>query len=513
MALSWTIDGYGFKSPPRVLCRSLWQSRRRWKTRAARLRQKVARQQEEIEALQRRERRLRSQLEEARRAAQDDRSRRMAPAIDQGPLVGHQFSAAMIALCVTLSLRIGFRAVPDVLRLFAEASGLPLKIPSRDVVRNWACRNGVAILQEATRADDWVWMVDHSVQLGKMFVLVVLGIRRCDLPADRPLRRVDMTPLAVMPTTSRSKDEVERQLAETAQHLGTPLAILSDEAAELQEGVRALESSGFAGPHLHDVKHKIANVLKKMLTGDERFEAFSREVGKTTAAIQQTELEHLLPPRKKTKCRFMGFDRLIDWATMIEHRLNTPADGDGESSSRLEEKLGWIRQFKDDLCQWKECRQLVGATLTEAAKHGVADGSTAELRRHLEDCGCDTPLAIQLRRDLVTIYQVNEDRLIASGLGSCRLPCSTEVLESAFGSFKALQRTHCGGTFTSLLAAFGSLFSENTPEQIARRFSNTSNSDLRAWLNASNLSKSTQARRTAAYAAAKPRKTVSPMPP
>ncbi len=513
MAISWTIGGHRFKSPPRTLCRAFWNSRKRWKATAVRLRQAVAQQQNEIRAFEQRERQLRRQLEEAHCEIQNLRAQPVTPAIDQGPLLGHQFSAAMIALCVTLSLRIGFRAVPDVLRLFAETFGLPLKIPSRDVVRNWACRNGVAILREATRADDWIWMVDHSVQLGKMFVLVVLGIRHKDLPENRPLERADMTPLAVMPTSSRAKEEVERQLSETAQHLGVPLAVLSDEASELQEGVRSLESLGFHGPHLHDVKHKIANVLKKMLTGDERFEAFSRKVGKTTAAIQQTELEHLLPPRKKTKCRFMGFDRLIDWATMIEHHLNTPADSNDGNSSRLEEKLGWMREFKDDLCQWRECRALVGTTLTQAASHGVAAGSSVKLRRQLEDCTCTTPLGRQLRDDLVTIFQDNEDRLIASGLGSHRLPCSTEVLESAFGSFKALQRTHSTGTFTSLLAAFGCLFSENTPEQIARRFANTSNRDLQAWLSAANLTESTQARRTAAYSASRPRKTAYSMAP
>ncbi len=196
----------------------------------------------------------------------------------------------------------GARAVPKVLARYARAFDLPIEIPSRDIVRNWNSRNGVAILQEATHADDWVWMIDHSVQLGKMFVLVVLGIRSSAMPVGRALRRDDMTPLAVLPSTSRDKAEVSRQLTELAGHCGTPLAVLSDGAAELHHGALALKKLGFSGVHLDDTKHKVSNLLKKHLKDDERFQAFVTHLGQTTASIQQTELDHLLPPRSKQKC-------------------------------------------------------------------------------------------------------------------------------------------------------------------------------------------------------------------
>jgi hypothetical protein len=135
-----------------------------------------------------------------------------------------------------------------------------IEVPSRDAVRNWSCRNGVAILQEAPRADDWVWMIDHSIQLGKMFVLVVLGIHQSELPRNRALRREDMTPLAVLPTRSRDKEEVARQLNKTADQFGTPLAVISDGASELHEGVVRLKRGGFSVIHLDDIKHKAANL-------------------------------------------------------------------------------------------------------------------------------------------------------------------------------------------------------------------------------------------------------------
>lgn len=504
MHSSWTIGGVRFKSPLRSLCRAFWLSRRRWKHQAIGGWQTIEHLRQECQATRAELQLLRQQLQVARQQLQVSAQGPPHPTpFPRTHLQNHHFSAELIALCCMLSLRIGFRAVPDVLRLVAEAFGVSLKIPSHDAVRNWSCRNGVAILQEASPAHDWVWMIDHSVQLGKMFVLVVLGIRQSELPVGQPLKREDMTPLAVMPTRSRDKQEVERQLAEVAKDLGTPLAVVSDGARELHEGVQQLKNQGFRGPHLDDVKHKVSNLLKKKLGQEERFQAFSAKLGQTTASIQQTELDHLLPPRQKEKCRFMNFDRLIDWATMVQCQLAQSGERDPPASARLREKLGWLGDFQEDLHAWRQCRQLVGKVLQQAAEQGVFVGSTEILRQQLRECPSDTPLASEIREAIISICQANEDRLQEAGLGSLRLPCSTEVLESAFGHFKTLQRHHGRGTFTTLLAMFPNLFDRCTPEQIRRRFGEVSNNRLQEWLANAGLTASTQSRRSRAYAAAK----------
>jgi hypothetical protein len=420
-------------------------------------------------------------------------------------LPGHQFSAEIICLCCQLAPLVGFRAVPKVLACTATAFGLPIKIPSRDAVRNWSCRNGAAILQEAAPADDRVWMIDHSVQLGKMCVLVVLGIRAGRVPRDRALRREDMTPLAVLPTTSRDKEDVARQLGEIAERLGTPLAVLSDGAAELHEGVRRLQTADFAGVHLDDIKHKAANLLKQRLRGDPRWQAFAARLGRTPAAIQQTELEHLLPPRTREKGRFMDFGRLLDWTEMIEHQLTRTTAAE---HPRIVEKLGWITEFRSDLKLWSQYRRLIGETLTTANQQGVFAGASGQLQARLSACGVEDEAASAFGEQLVACYAHNEVQLKKLNRPDIRLPCSTEVLESAFGSFKALQGNHGRGTFTSLLAVFAAQFDTPAPEKIRRRFARVANQDVTAWLTKSGLNNSTQARRTQAYAQAKAAETL-----
>ncbi|MCA9161756.1 MAG: hypothetical protein KDA62_02210 [Planctomycetales bacterium] len=270
-----------------------------------------------------------------------------------------------ICLGCQLSLLIGVRAVPKVIECFAAAFDLRIKIPSRDAVRNWSCRNGVAILQEATRQADWVWMIDHSVQLGRMFVLV---------------------------------------------------------------------------------------------------------------------------------------------ATMIEHQLMQTTSPD---HARVVEKFGWILEFKTDLILWRQYRHLIGESLEMANEQGVFAGASEQLRERLSACDVASEPAREFGERIVSCYAHNEAQLKRLKRAGLRLPCSTEVLESAFGSFKALQGNHGRGTFTSLLSVFANQFDHCTAAKIRERFARVSNQDVKAWLRDSGLTNSTQSRRAKAYAQARPSETES----
>ncbi len=511
---SSTISLSQYKSPWRCLARSFFLSRRRWRAIAKQERLSVEQLRQQLDVAERENQRLERQVDDLGRQL-DNLSNHQPTSVAAvelprwDKLPGHQFSAELISLACQLSSCVGFRAVPKVFACLNQALGFSLPALTRDAVRNWSCRNGAAILQQNPRADDWVWMIDHSVQLGKMFVLVVLGIRSSAMPVGRALRRDDMTPLAVLPSTSRDKAEVSRQLTELAGHCGTPLAVLSDGAAELHHGALALKNLGFSGVHLDDIKHKVSNLLKKHLKDDERFQAFVTHLGQTTASIQQTELDHLLPPRSKQKCRFMNFDRIIDWATMAQQQLAKSQLTVSPEAERLTTKLGWLNNFSDDLLAWHECRTLVGKVLAYANQEGVFKGATAALGTQLAACRPKSELAQEMQKTMISFYQDNEDRLAKLPRPSIRLPCSTEVLESAFGSFKARQGDHGRGTFTSLLATFGALFDRVTPQKIRQRFTRFKNRDLKQWLKDAGLTNSTQSRRTKAYEKTKKRVTES----
>ncbi len=79
----------------------------------------------------------------------------------------------MISLCINLAAAIGLRPAESALRIVFDALGVEEKLPDWTSIRTWLCRFGVATLEEPVEAaDDWVWMADHSNQIGREKVLV-----------------------------------------------------------------------------------------------------------------------------------------------------------------------------------------------------------------------------------------------------------------------------------------------------------------------------------------------------
>jgi hypothetical protein len=343
-----TLLGRKFKSPLRCLFASVSRSRNAWKERVAGLRRRICELQSQLkdcrDQLDVARQEARQARQELQRAREESHSR---PGQRWQTLPGHQYSAEMIALSCQFGSIAGFRAAPKLLQCICEALDLNWKVPSHDAVRNWTCRIGVALL-ENEKADDWIWMVDHSVQLGKMCVLVVLGIRHDEVPKARPLKRSDLSVMAVLPGESRNKEIVTEQLQELSKQLGLPLAILSDGASELKAAINKLaENAGKTVINISDIKHRISCGLKSLLSGEEDFQDFFALAGATAATIRQTELDHLQPPRRKDKCRFMNIHREIDWATMVLSELDRRAEGSDEYTQRLREKLGWVADFRE----------------------------------------------------------------------------------------------------------------------------------------------------------------------
>ena len=197
------------------------------------------------------------------------------------------------------ALVVGFRAVPKVLRITNRALDLDVPVPSRDVVRLWNCRNGVAILQEPKKSAGWIWLIDHSVQPGKMCVLVVLGIQKDKVPRNRSLQRSDMTVLAVSPAPSRRKEEVQKQLQAVAYEFGHPFATICDGASELREAVATLKNEEFSGICLYDTRHRIAARLKFTLATFERWIEFEGKVGWSTELCDSTQTRRMRSARER----------------------------------------------------------------------------------------------------------------------------------------------------------------------------------------------------------------------
>ncbi len=493
-----------FKTRSRQIVRSLFRSRALHSDKNQRLKRQLKEMDKHRQRLvnEKRalERRVAQQAKELSRLKRESQQRCRLPA-DPG-VANHNFGPKMISMCVELAKTVGFRPVEAVLQIVQQWLGVEFSIPHWTTVRTWLCRCGIGLLKEqSVPADDWIWMIDHSVQLAKQNVLLILGIRHSDLPADRPLTRRDMSVLAIVPGDSRDKESVALALNELAGKIGVPMSIVTDGASELHHGIKDFEKGGKTVLVMDDIKHKAANILKHTLGKDPVFQEFESKLGTTTAQIQQTELAHFLPPKKKAKCRFMTLSPLLKWQRMTQHHLENPgtAERQGVTPERLKEKLGWIEAFKEPAQQWRQCQAIVSCVLRFSNRNGVYRGATNRLKKQLAHLDLQGEIVQKVYVQLVDVYQRCEKRLLASPYSELRLLVSTEVLESTLGGFKKLQRQHTRGGFTSLLAALPTLMSKQNHNEVKRLLTKVNNKQWKEWVSKSNLNNSTHAKKLEAY--------------
>jgi hypothetical protein len=395
---------------------------------------------------------------------------------------------------------ISLRGTSRVLALLIDIFGLPFDVPHWTTGRLWVQRFGLAqLLAPKDRAEDWAWMIDHSVQIGTQKVLVILGIRLKDLPPPgQCLTHDQMELIALEPMNTSTRQDVADRLEAAAQSTCVPRAIVDDHGVDLNGGVEIFRRTHPETVEIYDIKHKAACLLKARLEKDPRWPAFSAWVGRVRCAIQQTELAALVPPSSRPKARFMNLRPQLDWAdkvlAVVDHRpeavlkQTTPA--------RLEEKLGEVRQYREALAEWRQWQDLADEAVGFVGAHGLCSDSTPELHRRLEP-GRLSSESQSLAEDLIAFVE-EQSRQTRPGE---RLPGSTEVLESCFGKYKALEKGQSQGGFTGLLVAFGSLLARATTQAVDQAMRLVPTQEVWDWC-AEHLGQTVFARRREVFAAA-----------
>jgi len=419
----------------------LEQSKLAWKAKAKALEEALAR----LEAQQDRA----PSLEEDKKTADLPNSPLCLESF-QHTLPYHTFSVGHIWLFVTLvlsaaaSLRGASRTMETVLSLLAPS----LPWPSWYAGRLWLLRIGYYKLMRAKpKARDWVWILDHTVQLGVEKCLLILGVRLRDLAGpDLLLSHEDVEPIALFPVTSSNGEVVFQQLEDTIEKTGLPRAILGDHGSDLSAGIERLSHKHPHTCSIYDIKPKSAALLKAILERDEHWQGFTQQAAQSKSQIQQTALAFLAPPNQRAKARYMTLEILVRWgqrALGVLERLEQRADH-RDSHEKLKAKLGWLRPFRDHLKDWEALLEVAITTECFVRTHGLWRGCERELSNHLKHC-VGSPKVLQLREQLLAF--VKGESLQAKP-EECLLG-SSEIIESVLGKLKRLEQNQAKVTVHS----------------------------------------------------------------
>jgi hypothetical protein len=361
----------------------------------------------------------------------------------------HAYSCGVIQFFLQMALSaIGFRPAARALQIMRSL--LPHnQAPSANGGQFWLLRLGLYELKRPKEpADDWVWLIDNTIQTGNGKCLLVVGVRLSQWNAKRlaalekdpeasfALAHQDLSVFDIELMESSNGSAVQQHLEQLSQQTGImPCAILSDQGPDVRPGaLRFSQAADRSTVVIHDIAHGVANALKRQLQQSPEWERFLVDANRSKTQIRQTPYAFLMPPELKNKARWMNLQPLIDWSRRVQHFLDDPAAALAKAEApgdleMLEQKMGWLRPYGPSIDQWSEMLQAAGITLKYIRNHGYHAQAHQELTSLLGGFA-EGPVAAM-------VAEVLEFVAAQSSLcGERSFPGSTEVLESLIGKGK-----------------------------------------------------------------------------
>ena len=391
------------------------------------------------------------------------------------------------------------RSVSRIFEIFQSDSDPQAHLPSASGVRWWLLRMGLYALQEPLeQATDWVYIIDHSIQIGTLKLCLILGVRLSELPTpSRPLRHSDMRLLALIPTEQSNGQIVRQQLEKTAKRTGIPRQIVSDRGSDVKAGGELFVAAHPETALVYDVAHHGAIVLKRRFQADDRWAAFVTRLGQTKSRLQQTLDAFLMSPNLRPKARYMNLESLLRWSRRILELLARGAAG-GRVTERTKARYGWLEKFRGVIGEWSRWEDTVRSNVEFIRVHGFFQHCEVDLAAHLSD----RPSAVRHRHieaELITFARQQSE----SARPGERLVGSSEVEESVFGKLKALEGDQSRSGFTQYVLSLGALVGNWTPARIKEALEKTPVKLVQAWCD-EHLPVSVQTQKRLAFSTLKP---------
>jgi hypothetical protein len=360
-------------------------------------------------------------------------------------------------LTISFSLQVAVGAHPSlggVARLLPLVDGLlgqlqapaALGTPCRQTLRLWQERLGLYLLQRpCARRTDWTWIIDHTLQWGTQRAFVVLGVSGAQLAATGFCLTLGDVQLLLAEVVEHSDGpRVQQQLQALAERVGVPRQIVSDHGSDLVKGIHLFRAARPEQGHVlntYDVTHKLACLLKALLGADPRWRAFGRQCAQAGQELRQTRGAFLQPPTPRPKARFMNLDTQVQWAARLlrlwpqlrrERLAALLGKTAAETDDWLEAKLGWLQGFREEVACWSELVGLAQQVRQQVRQQGLARESAAHFRQQIRP-SLSGRAPVQRLASQVEAYLEDEGAALPAG---AKVLGSSEVLESAFGSFK-----------------------------------------------------------------------------
>lgn len=386
---------------------------------------------------------------------------------------------------MNISLRNGtkFRALENECKIKAEIVQDYRESPTHVTIRNWTLKIGYyELTRKKMKSNDWIILLDHSIQFGKEKIFVVLGIQEnYFLKLKRPLQYTDLETLIIKPAKTWNGELVSREIKNLQKDIGIIKYAVGDYGSDLKKGLR------LAGiTHIHDLSHLISLSIEKIYRKDERYEGLKKSMSLMRNKFIQTDIASIVPPKSRKKSEYQSFDKTIKWAQKSLHLVNNTLNNakkrkelkkefNPETLTRIKKELSWINSYKELITELSEINSAIKEIEKKIKHNGFSLASIKSAERSLLKLQSKNGKSLKIS----ILAKLHEQFELLPDIDNILF--SSDILESTFGKYKNRVSENPMASVTNLMLIIAAFTCSLTEEKVKECIESVKTSDIKKW--------------------------------
>jgi hypothetical protein len=376
-------------------------------------------------------------------------------------------------VCLALQLLhqggVSLRACQRILQILAIRWQLGVKVPSGPTINIWSKKLGYhAQSREEKLEGKWVLILDESVAIGQERLFLIQGVRLDNRPMDRALSIRDVEILALGIRSSWKGHEVKELLDRASAQVEEVLYGLGDQGNNIKKGLALAQLA-----HMPDCTHALGTVTKRLYAKDERFISFSKVCSKFSKQINLSADADLMPPKQRSKARFLNLFDLSSWAhEKLRLQQKWKAKPDTESQRRAE-RLAYLNDYRELIEELQHISLATSQIFKIIKVKGLNSANVEKCHKIL-----GKSLSPEPWKQGVKDYLDTSVNLIP---GLADYICCSDVIESTFGKYKQQVKASPYAGITDNCLHIGTYGHSLEQQKVKEALEKTRIVDLKQW--------------------------------
>lgn len=396
------------------------------------------------------------------------------------------------------------RGAAKCLDIFSDVCTAP--IPSHTAIQNWILQYGLSeLMRPIERRQDWVFILDHTIEFGRQKCLVVLGTTLEEVCTTKgAITHHQLRTLLIDISHNTNSQRVYASLNVLVDKTGIPAQIVSDHGSDLKKAIEEMCEKYPRIRFTYDITHKCGLVLKHALGRDILWNRFLEGYSYTKRKCVHSGLAFLAPSKLQDKSRWMNLDTCVDWATKIiafghnlQHNIETlhlEKKGFAQSFRNI---FGWLDAYTQPLQNWSDILRVIAIARDEVKSNGLRQDTAQRFSHRLGLLQLPNHQSSQVLTVAAEIDTFLRQQTEAIPAGQ-KLLGTSDIIESVFAKYKTFSaRTPMKGVGKTVLT-IPVFLSTITPQKVAEALGACPMKKVTLWLQ-TNIGRSVFAQRTRAF--------------